>query len=130
MNTLQTLIHTAEKKGIFAVTEQKSLGSTQEYDYTDISFSAPLPSGIIAELNKLGFVEVGQSGTFTNAGLHQLLTEVEGLMISEMNCGASLPKLEKWEKTFATWKTTHGFSEGDDCESIADTIRMRLEGHN
>lgn len=60
--------------------------------------------------------------------LQKQLAEVEDFMIKEMTCGASVRKLEKWEKDFAKWKMSNGFHTADDCESIAATIRMRIDG--
>lgn len=71
-----------------------------------------------------------QSTTIDTAKLQLQLDQVEVFMISEMNCGANLRKIEKWEKDFAAWKSKNGFHLADDCDSVMDTIRMRMEGEN
>lgn len=60
--------------------------------------------------------------------LQKQLAIVDRFMLSEMKCGASLSKLEKWEKEWDAWKAANGFHRSDDCATVSATIKMRMEG--
>lgn len=59
--------------------------------------------------------------------LKALKSQVEDFMIKEMNAGASLPKLEKWEKDWAAWKIKNGYHLADDCEYVCADIEEKLK---